>query len=148
MILQAARDSVDQEVKKKRLKMGGYTDEILSFSCVAEGETLKETQNINSSLNALADVLSALSAPQSAANANNLIPYRNSKLTRLLQVRQNREAEEVTKRYKRDKRRIESQKRRDAEDVKQKGNQQRKLEEQQQKKKRTRQKQKQQTKPN
>lgn len=43
---------------------------------------MKETQSINASLTALADVLSALSEGGSSA----LVPYRNSKLTRLLQV--------------------------------------------------------------
>jgi hypothetical protein len=47
----------------------------------AEGETLKETQKINSSLSALGDVLAALSSP----NFNGPVPYRNSKLTRILQ---------------------------------------------------------------
>jgi kinesin family protein C1 len=43
---------------------------------------MKETQSINASLTALADVLSALSE----GGATALVPYRNSKLTRLLQV--------------------------------------------------------------
>lgn len=47
----------------------------------AEGINKKETQNINSSLSALGDVLSALSSK----SYNGPIPYRNSKLTRLLQ---------------------------------------------------------------
>jgi kinesin family protein C2/C3 len=51
----------------------------------AEGDTQKETLNINSSLTALADVLSALSAPAVGGQAPAVIPYRNSKLTRLLQ---------------------------------------------------------------
>lgn len=47
----------------------------------AEGINQKEAQNINSSLTALGDVLAALSSK----NYNGPIPYRNSKLTRLLQ---------------------------------------------------------------
>ncbi|KAF9273852.1 kinesin-like nuclear fusion protein, partial [Linnemannia elongata] len=47
----------------------------------AKGDRLKETQAINKSLSALSDVISAIANP----NANTHVPYRNSKLTYLLQ---------------------------------------------------------------
>jgi len=46
----------------------------------AEGDRMRETQNINKSLSCLGDVIEALSR-----NPNGHIPYRNSKLTHLLQ---------------------------------------------------------------
>ncbi|ESZ89993.1 kinesin [Sclerotinia borealis F-4128] len=47
----------------------------------AEGERMKETQNINKSLSCLGDVIGALGSGKEGAH----IPYRNSKLTYLLQ---------------------------------------------------------------
>ncbi|KAG6976613.1 hypothetical protein JG688_00001197 [Phytophthora aleatoria] len=47
----------------------------------AQGQTLKEAQHINKSLSALGSVMNALTS----GNANTHIPYRDSKLTRLLQ---------------------------------------------------------------
>lgn len=47
----------------------------------AKGQTLKEAQHINKSLSALGSVMNALTSGQ----ANTHVPYRDSKLTRLLQ---------------------------------------------------------------
>ena len=47
----------------------------------ATAEQLKEANSINKSLSALGDVISALSTEQS------FIPYRNNKLTQLMQVK-------------------------------------------------------------
>ncbi|RLN95008.1 hypothetical protein BBJ28_00020618 [Nothophytophthora sp. Chile5] len=47
----------------------------------AQGQTLKEAQHINKSLSALGSVMNALTS----GHANTHIPYRDSKLTRLLQ---------------------------------------------------------------
>lgn len=56
--------------------------ERLDRSCVGnDAQRLRETQNINKSLSCLADVFAALSAKSSH------VPYRNSKLTYLMQVR-------------------------------------------------------------
>jgi len=49
----------------------------------ATGATLKEGSNINKSLSALGNVINALSEGK---RSNKHIPYRDSKLTRLLQV--------------------------------------------------------------
>ncbi|KAK3062771.1 hypothetical protein LTS18_003400 [Coniosporium uncinatum] len=48
----------------------------------AEGQRLKETQNINKSLSCLGDVIGALGQGKDGAH----VPYRNSKLTYLLQL--------------------------------------------------------------
>lgn len=54
-------------------------------STEAEGDRLKEGANINKSLSALGNVINALSSASSGSNKKVFIPYRNSKLTRVLQ---------------------------------------------------------------
>jgi hypothetical protein len=51
----------------------------------ATGDTLKEAQNINRSLSALGNVINALTKPRRKGKAAPHVPYRDSKLTRLLQ---------------------------------------------------------------
>lgn len=51
----------------------------------ASGERLKEAQHINRSLSALGDVINALGSGGSARGGNRHVPFRNSKLTYLLQ---------------------------------------------------------------
>ena len=51
----------------------------------ATGERLKEAQNINKSLSALGDVIAALGNKQSSGGGKGHVPFRNSKLTYLLQ---------------------------------------------------------------
>merc|ERR1712023_267310 len=51
----------------------------------AEGMRLREAQNINKSLSALGDVIAALGRASGGSKAQSHIPYRNSKLTFLLQ---------------------------------------------------------------
>jgi len=65
--------------------------ERLKATC-AVGDRLKEAQHINRSLSALGDVIAAL------GNGSRHVPYRNSKLTFLLQVRREREDTQNTKR--------------------------------------------------
>jgi kinesin family protein C2/C3 len=51
----------------------------------ATGDRLKEAQNINRSLSALGDVIAALGTKSKGASGKGHVPYRNSKLTYLLQ---------------------------------------------------------------
>lgn len=50
-----------------------------------KGENTLETRQINKGLHALSNVISALSSPAAASPGANHVPYRDSKLTRLLQ---------------------------------------------------------------
>lgn len=58
------------------------SERLASSGADKDKDRLKETININKSLSALADVISALGAGQQGGH----VPYRNSTLTRLLQT--------------------------------------------------------------
>ena len=77
----------DAEVRVRKLHLVDLAgSERVSLSG-AEGGTLVETQNINLSLTALGDVLSALSrnaTTRTRHESHQPVPYRNSKLTHLL----------------------------------------------------------------
>jgi len=51
----------------------------------ATGSTLREGININMGLLCLGNVISALTDPATKGNPNKFVPYRDSKLTRILQ---------------------------------------------------------------
>lgn len=63
------------------------------------GQQLKEAVHINSGLSALGKVISALSDQAAGRNHIRHIPYRDSKLTRLLQVRVRRTSPPVLLRH-------------------------------------------------
>lgn len=58
---------------------------VIHFRCVPQGEHLKEAAKINSSLSTLGRVIKSLVEVQ-AKNVGTHVPYRDSKLTFLLQV--------------------------------------------------------------
>ena len=81
----SARGITQKELRMGKLHLVDLAGSERVSMSGATGQTLTETQNINSSLSALGNVLSALSKNATRKNGNNEIPpYRDSKLTHLL----------------------------------------------------------------
>ncbi|KAH7847341.1 hypothetical protein Vadar_024947 [Vaccinium darrowii] len=78
-IVVRAKNEINGECTQSKLWLVDLAGSERLAKTEAQGDRLKEAQNINRSLSALGDVISAL------ASKSSHIPYRNSKLTHLLQ---------------------------------------------------------------
>uniref|UniRef100_A0ACD5WT56 Uncharacterized protein n=1 Tax=Avena sativa TaxID=4498 RepID=A0ACD5WT56_AVESA len=78
-IMVRARNLINGDCTRSKLWLVDLAGSERLAKTDAQGDRLKEAQNINRSLSALGDVISAL------ASRSSHIPYRNSKLTHLLQ---------------------------------------------------------------
>ncbi|KAM0896675.1 hypothetical protein ACQ4PT_023046 [Festuca glaucescens] len=78
-IMVRAKNLINGECTRSKLWLVDLAGSERLAKTDAQGDRLKEAQNINRSLSALGDVISAL------ASRSSHIPYRNSKLTHLLQ---------------------------------------------------------------
>lgn len=85
MLTVEQRDVARETVKVGKLHLVDLAGAEKVSKSGASGERLDEAKNINRSLSALGNVILALCEKQRAASASHHVPYRDSKLTRVLQ---------------------------------------------------------------
>ncbi|KAH9814014.1 P-loop containing nucleoside triphosphate hydrolase protein [Melampsora americana] len=89
MLDQQLKNKSDQSVIRRKSKFNfvdlAGSERVKKTKAEAGGERFKEGIAINSGLHALGNVISALSSSSNSTSSHHHIPYRESKLTRLLQ---------------------------------------------------------------